>query len=63
MPPLKNQRLEALPNVLRNQTVPNRLGGRGAEPPQVARLSIPVRQVIAFAIGLVVVVALVVGRA
>ena len=63
MPPLKNQRLEALPNVLRNQTIPNRLGGHGAEPRQVARVTLPVRRVIAMAIGLAVFVGLLVGRA
>ena len=63
MPPPKNQRLEALPNVLRNQTVPNRLGGRGPDARPVARVSIPVRRVIAIAIGLIAVVAIIVGRA
>ena len=63
MPPLKNQRLEALPNVLSNQTIPNRLGGRGPEARPVTRLTIPIRRVIAIAIGLAVFVGLIVGRA
>jgi hypothetical protein len=63
--PSRNQRLEAIPNVLRNQTIPNRLGGRSADPVQVSRLAIPSRSAIAIALatGLVVFLGLLVGRA
>lgn len=63
MTPRRNQQLEALPNVLRNQTIPNRLGGRGADPLPVARLTIPIRRVVAIIIGIVVFVSLLVWRA
>ena len=47
----QNQGLKALPNVLRDQTVPNTLGGVGAPRP-VARRRAPLRVPVAAAVGL-----------
>ena len=41
----KNRRLIAVPNVLRDQTVPNTLGGRRETPVARTRLQLPVRTI------------------
>jgi hypothetical protein len=68
VPPQKNQRLEALPNVLRNQTVPNQLGGHGAGSDRMARsvpivrAAIPWQRILAIIIGLLAAASLLAGR-
>jgi hypothetical protein len=52
----------ALPNVLRNQTVPNTLGDRHAEPAQVARLTLPWRPIAIAVAGLIVLASFLTGR-
>ncbi len=59
----KNQRLVAIPNVLRDQTIPNRLGGMGlAHAPAVAparRTGLPIA-LMAILIGAAIALAIVV---
>lgn len=59
----KNRRLIALPNVLRDQTEPNTLGGMRAAPASVRRIQLPVRA-IALAAGVVIaILVILLGRA
>ncbi len=58
----QNEPLVAIPNVLRNQTAPNTLGGRRAAPAPAARLTVPLRTIITVLVGLVVLASFLIGR-
>jgi hypothetical protein len=58
----KNQRLIALPNVLRDQPVPNRLGKLGPAPIQTTRLRLPWRPLAILAGFAVAAALLLIGR-
>ena len=58
----KNQRLIALPNELRDQPVPNRLGKLGPAPIRTSRINLPLRP-LAILAGFAVAAALIlIGR-
>jgi hypothetical protein len=57
MASMQNQALQALPNVLHDQTVPNSLGGV-TQPRPVARRRVPVRTLTTAAVVLAALVAL-----
>ncbi len=56
MTSMRNQALEALPNVLQNQTIPNTLGGLGPSSPP-ARPRLPAGALVA-AVAVILAVAL-----
>lgn len=61
----KNRQLIALPNVLRDQTMPNRLVGMGPAtvPVRTARSRLPIRALAIVAAGVIALLFILIGRA